>query len=53
MGLALMTNMAAGLSEEALTHALTLQQAQVSGERAAGFLAAVVASLANLPSLQA
>ncbi|MBB4843922.1 inosine/guanosine/xanthosine phosphorylase family protein [Paucibacter oligotrophus] len=53
MGLALMTNMAAGLSEEALTHALTLQQAQASGERAAGFLAAVVASLAELPSLQA
>ena len=53
MGLALMTNMAAGLSEEALTHALTLQQAQVSGERAAGFLAAVVASLANLSSLEA
>lgn len=53
MGLALMTNMAAGLSEEALTHALTLQQAQVSGERAAGFLAALVASLADLPSLQA
>ncbi|MCZ8075022.1 MAG: purine-nucleoside phosphorylase, partial [Paucibacter sp.] len=34
MGLALMTNMAAGLSDEALTHALTLQQAQQSGERA-------------------
>ncbi|MDM4765522.1 purine-nucleoside phosphorylase [Pelomonas sp. SE-A7] len=53
MGLALMTNMAAGLSDEALTHALTLQQAQVSGERAAGFLAALVASFATLPSLQA
>ncbi len=53
MGLALMTNMAAGLSAEALTHALTLQQAQVSGERAADFLAAVVAGLAELPSLKA
>ncbi|HEX2012339.1 MAG TPA: purine-nucleoside phosphorylase [Roseateles sp.] len=51
MGLALMTNMAAGLSAEALTHALTLQQAQVSGERAAAFLAQVVAGLASLPSL--
>lgn len=53
MGLALMTNMAAGLSAEALTHALTLQQAQVSGERAAAFLAAVVAGMADLPSLSA
>jgi purine-nucleoside phosphorylase len=52
MGLALMTNMAAGLSAEALTHALTLHQAQVSGERAAGFLAAVVAGMAELQSLQ-
>lgn len=51
MGLALMTNMAAGLSAEALTHALTLQQAALSGEQAAGFLAAVVAGLAELPSL--
>ena len=51
MGLALMTNMAAGMSAEALTHALTLQQAAISGERAAGFLAAVVAGLAELPSL--
>lgn len=51
MGLALMTNMAAGLSAEALTHALTLQQAAVSGERAAAFLAQMVAGLAELPSL--
>ena len=51
MGLALITNMAAGMSAEALTHALTLQQAQTSGERASAFLAAVVASLAELPSL--
>lgn len=53
MGLALMTNMAAGLSAEALTHALTLQQAAASGERAAAFLAQVVAGLAELPSLRA
>lgn len=53
MGLALMTNMAAGLSAEALTHALTLQQAQASGERAAAFLAQVIAGLADLPSLHA
>jgi len=51
MGIALMTNMAAGLSAEALTHALTLQQAQASGERAASFLAAVIKGLAELPSL--
>ena len=48
MGLALMTNMAAGLSAEALTHELTLKQAQASGERAAAFLAALVASFAEL-----
>jgi len=52
MGLALMTNMAAGLSDEALTHALSLQQAQSSAEVAAKYLAAVVASLAELPSMQ-
>jgi purine-nucleoside phosphorylase/xanthosine phosphorylase len=48
MGIALMTNMAAGLSAEALTHDLTLKQAQASGERAAGFLAALVASLKDV-----
>ncbi|MDC8786004.1 purine-nucleoside phosphorylase [Roseateles koreensis] len=52
MGLALMTNMAAGLSAEALTHALTLQQAQASGDGAAQFLGAMVAGMATLPSLQ-
>jgi len=52
LGIALMTNMAAGLSAEALTHALTLQQAAASSERAAAFLGAVVASLADLPSLK-
>ncbi|MEO3712658.1 purine-nucleoside phosphorylase [Roseateles flavus] len=52
MGLALMTNMAAGLSDEALTHALTLQQAQASGARAAAYLAQVVAGMAGLDSLK-
>ena len=52
MGLSLMTNMAAGLSAETLTHALTLQQAELSGARAAGFLGAVVAGMAELASLQ-
>ncbi|UXH76637.1 purine-nucleoside phosphorylase [Roseateles amylovorans] len=52
-GLALITNMAAGMSDEALTHALTLQQAKVSGDRAAAFLGHLLASLATLESLKA
>jgi purine-nucleoside phosphorylase/xanthosine phosphorylase len=52
MGLALMTNMGAGLADEVLNHETTLKQAQVSGERAAGFLSALVASLADLESLR-
>jgi purine-nucleoside phosphorylase len=51
VGLSLITNMAAGLSAEALTHAATLQQARASGEHAAHFLSALIASLADLPSL--
>jgi len=51
VGLSLITNMAAGLSAEALTHAATLQQARVSGEHAAHFLSTLIASLADLPSL--
>ncbi|MBV8605145.1 MAG: purine-nucleoside phosphorylase [Pelomonas sp.] len=51
MGLALITNMAAGLSDEALTHALTLEQAKASGDAAASLLAAVLGSLAGLKSL--
>jgi len=51
VGLSLITNMAAGLSAEALTHAATLQQARASGEQAAHFLSALIASLADLPSL--
>jgi inosine/guanosine/xanthosine phosphorylase family protein len=52
VGLSLMTNMAAGLSSEALTHSATLQQAQASGEFAAGFLADLIGSLAEVASLQ-
>jgi purine-nucleoside phosphorylase len=52
LGLSLMTNMAAGLSSEALTHSATLQQAQASGEFAAGFLADLIGSLAEVASLQ-
>ncbi|WP_377155845.1 purine-nucleoside phosphorylase [Roseateles sp. UC29_93] len=52
-GLALITNMAAGMSDEALTHALTLQQAKVSGDRAAAYLGHYLASLATLESLKA
>jgi|GEM_PF-52758 len=51
LGLSLMTNMGAGLGDESLTHAATLQQAQASGSYAAQFLADLVASLAGLPSL--
>jgi purine nucleotide phosphorylase len=53
LGLSLVTNMAAGLSAEALTHAGTLQQAQASGAHAAQFLTDLIASLAEVPSLQA
>ena len=53
LGLSLLTNMAAGLSAEALTHAGTLQQAQASGAHAAQFLTDLIASLAEVPSLQA
>lgn len=52
-GLALITNMGAGMSDEALTHALTLQQAKASGDRAAAFLGQYLASLATLESLKA
>jgi purine-nucleoside phosphorylase len=46
LALSLITNMAAGLSDEALSHAHTLAQAQVAGERASGLLADVIGSLA-------
>ena len=51
LGLSLVTNMAAGLSTEALTHAATLHQAQTSGAYAAQFLTDLIASLADVTSL--
>lgn len=45
LGLSLITNMAAGLSAEVLTHAATLEQAHAAGADAAGFLTALVGSL--------
>ncbi len=45
LGLSLITNMAAGLSHEPLTHAATLAQAQAAGDTAAGFLAELLQSL--------
>ena len=50
LGLSLMTNMGAGLGHASLTHAATLQQAQISGNYAGQFLADLIASLAGLPS---
>jgi purine-nucleoside phosphorylase/xanthosine phosphorylase len=47
LGLSLITNLAAGLSAEALTHAATLAQAQAAGETAAGFLAALLENLGS------
>jgi inosine/guanosine/xanthosine phosphorylase family protein len=47
LGLSLITNLAAGLSSEALTHAATLAQAQAAGETAAGFLAALLENLGS------
>ena len=52
LGLALITNMAAGLSAEALTHELTMREAKESGERAAGFLTHLLNRLSELDSLK-
>jgi purine nucleoside phosphorylase len=41
----MVTNMAAGLSAEALSHAQTLRQAQAASERACAALAALVRDL--------
>jgi len=49
LGLSLITNMAAGMSAQVLSHAATLQQAQASGDTAAGFLSALLASLPSHP----
>lgn len=51
MGLSLITNMGAGMADEALTHAATLQQARASGDHAAQYLADLIASLADVASL--
>jgi purine-nucleoside phosphorylase len=45
LGLALLTNMAAGLAEQTLSHAQTLAAAQAAGDRAVRLLAAVVDAL--------
>ncbi len=45
LGLSLITNLAAGLSGEALSHAHTLAQAQAAAERAAGLLADIIEAL--------
>jgi purine-nucleoside phosphorylase len=45
MALSLMTNLAAGLSDEQLSHAHTLATAQAAGERAAALLQGIVATL--------
>ena len=52
MALSLITNMAAGLGEESLTHAATLDQAQASGDYAAQFLANLISSLPDTDGLQ-
>ena len=51
LGISLMTNMAAGLSNEALTHSATLHQAQSSSAYAAQFLTDLIVSMAEVPSL--
>jgi purine-nucleoside phosphorylase len=45
LAFSLLTNMAAGLSDEKLSHAHTLAQAQAASEHASGFLAATIAAL--------
>lgn len=45
LGLSLITNMAAGMSDAVLSHAATLEQAQVSSDSAAGFLVQLLATL--------
>lgn len=45
LALSLLTNMGAGLSAEALSHAHTLSQAQAASEMASGLLADIIAAL--------
>jgi purine-nucleoside phosphorylase len=47
LAISLVTNLAAGLSDETLSHAHTLAQAQAAGERASAVLAAVVQAIAS------
>lgn len=46
LALSLITNMGAGLSNEPLSHAHTLSQAQASSEAASGLLVAIIAGIA-------
>jgi len=46
LALSLITNLAAGLSDEALSHALTLSAAKAASQRAGAFLGEVIRSLA-------
>ena len=45
LALSLLTNMAAGLSDEHLSHAHTLAQAQAAGDTAGDLLAAILSTL--------
>ena len=45
LALSLITNMGAGMSDEVLSHAHTLAQADAAAQRAGGFLAEVIANL--------
>ncbi len=47
LALSLVTNLAAGMSDEALSHAHTLAQAEASGERAAALLAEIVRAISQ------
>ncbi|NDH53343.1 MAG: purine-nucleoside phosphorylase [Betaproteobacteria bacterium] len=47
LALSLITNMAAGLSDETLSHAHTLAQAQAASERAGAMLAALIQAIAT------
>jgi inosine/guanosine/xanthosine phosphorylase family protein len=51
LGLSLITNLAAGLGDESLTHAATLEQARDSGAFAARFLTNLISSLDRVPTL--
>jgi purine-nucleoside phosphorylase len=48
LAISLVTNLAAGLSDETLSHAHTLAQAQAASERAGALLAALVQAVDEL-----